>query len=244
MGAVVLVGVEVFVLLLAEERLVGVKGFQLQKPAVLAGVSADEIEAFGKGLGLGLVFFLPHEFAVDPVLPPEGGDGVAGAGEVFHPESVGRDFRVGHLSHPGIALVAAAELPGVVLGVIGGAALFEVVLMVGAEVGVDAVLLEHLRHGVVEGLERPPTAMEEVVAAGVEFAPGGHAGQAAGVGILELDRAGGQTLEVGRVHPVAAVVGQVVPVQGVEHHHDGLQSSLQLFIFAVSHRSFRPAPYA
>jgi len=118
--------------------------------------------------------------------------------------------------------------------VIGSAAFFEVVLMVGAEMGVNAVLFEDLRHGVVEGFQRSPAAMEEVVAAGVEFASGGHAGQAAGVGILKLHGAGGEALEIGRVHPVAAVVGKVMPVQGVEHHHDRFQSGLQSFILTGS----------
>ena len=39
----------------------------------------------------------------------------------------------------------------------------------------ELLVLEDVRHGIVEGLERTPAAMEEVVAAGMQLAPGRHA---------------------------------------------------------------------
>ena len=55
-GAVVVVGVEVLVLLLGEVRLVRIEGFDVEEPVVVGGVGADELHPFGEGFGLRLLF--------------------------------------------------------------------------------------------------------------------------------------------------------------------------------------------
>jgi hypothetical protein len=55
------------------------------------------------------------------------------------------------------------------------------VVVVGDFVGVHAVLVQRLGHGIIERLERPPAAVQEVVTAGVDLAPRGHARHGADV---------------------------------------------------------------
>ena len=153
-----------------------------------------------------------HIGAVDPVLPPEGAGTVA---------DVLRDLGIGDDALPRIAFVAARDLPTGVAGVVGGAALLPVVVVIADEVGVDAVVLEDFGHGVVEGFERAPTAVQEVVAPGVQFAAAGHARHAAHVAVGEGDGAFRQPLEVGRVDPIAAVGREHAAIEGVEHNHNG-----------------------
>ncbi len=159
----VMVGVEILVLALGKERFVRVERLDLEKPAILGMVAADELEAGAEGVGLGLVFLAAQVPAVDPVL--------AAALAV---EGV-RDDRVGYLADPGVAFLAAEKFPGRVFRVVGRPAVLEIMVMIGGEMGVDAVLFQDLRHRVVERFERAPGAMEEIGSAGVDLAAGGHA---------------------------------------------------------------------
>ena len=104
---------------------------------------------------------------------------------------------------------------------VGGAAVFAVVLVVGGEMGIDAVDLEDFGHGVVEWFERAPASVQKVVAAGVELATGRHARHAGDVGVVVGDRAPCEAFEVGRMNPVAAIGRQHASIERVEHHHDG-----------------------
>ncbi len=211
----VVVRVELLVAGVAEEGLVRVEGLDLQEPAVLGVVGAQELQAGVEGAGLRVVGLVGEVGAVDPVLPP-----------ALHPqglEAVG-DLGVGDLALPGVPLLAAEELEGAEAAVVGGPAVLPVVLVVGGQMGVDAVVLQQFGHRVVERLQRAPAAVQEVVAAGVQLPAGRHAGHAPGVAVVEGDRALGEPGEVRRVDPVSAVGRQEPPVQRVEHDHDGLHA--------------------
>ena len=119
--------IEVLVLALGEKRLVRVKGLDLQKPVVLRVVAADELDAGLEGLRLGLVFLAAHVLSVDVVLAMP-----HAAARIARVRLYGR--RIGHLPDPRVALLAAEELPSVVLGVVGSSAGLPVVVVVANEV--------------------------------------------------------------------------------------------------------------
>ena len=209
--------VEVLVLALGEKRLVRVKGFDLQKPVVFRVVAADELDAGLEGLGLGLVLLAAHVLPVDAVLTM--------------PHAAARIARmpfyrrwVGHLPNPRIALLAAEELPSAVLGVVGGTAGLPIVVVVADEVRRDSRVAQHPRRGVVERLQRPPRAVEEIGPPGVQIAASRHARHGADVAGIECQRPLGEPLEIGRVRPIAAVGRQHVPVERVEHDHNYLHA--------------------
>ncbi len=83
---------------------------------------------------------------------------------------------------------------------VGRAAIFEIMIMVGDEVAVDARLEEDFREGIVEGFERPPTPVQEAQAARLHVAAGRHAGQAADIVPVEGHRPLGQPVEIRRGH--------------------------------------------
>ena len=215
MRPVPLVVVAVLPLLQREERLVGIEGLDLQVPIVLFAVGLEELKTLGEGPRLWCQVFLVHVLPVDPVLTHD-------------PAVVLRNLGVRDLALPGIALLATHVDPARIAVVIGGTAVLPVVIVVGDEVGVDPVLLQDREGGVVERLERAPGAVQEVVPAGVQLAPGGHARHGTDVVVVERDRAFAETHEVGRQGPVATVVRQHVPVQRVVHDHDGLHGGLLL----------------
>ena len=71
---------------------------------------------------------------------------------------------------------------------IGRPAIGEIMMVVGDQVGVDAMLFHDLRKGVVKGLQRSPAAMQEMAATGMQIAACRHAGQAADIMIVKGDR--------------------------------------------------------
>ena len=124
---------------------------------------------------------------------------------------------VGDLPDPRIALLAAEELPSVVLSVIGSPTGLPIVVVVADEVRRDAGLAQHSRDGVVERLQRTPRAVEKVGPPGVQIAAGGHTRHGADVAGVESERPLGEPLEIGRVCPIAAVGRQHVPVERVSN---------------------------
>ena len=118
------------------ERLVRIERLDLQQPAVGVAVPIKKVETCGKALDGRKIPLLPDELAIDDVAP----ELVARVGGelalvIFFAKPLPRRL---HHRLPGIALLSADELVGVVLGVIGGAAVLEIVEMVGDEVRVDA----------------------------------------------------------------------------------------------------------
>ena len=113
-----------------------VEGFDLQEPIIGGPVGLEEIEAVGEALGGGKLGFLADEFAIDHVASVVGSLPFRVlARVVFLPQAFPwwRDHRL-----PRITLLSADEILAVVAGVVGRAAVFEVVIMVGDQVAVDA----------------------------------------------------------------------------------------------------------
>ena len=206
-----------------------VEGLDLQVPVVLVAVGFQEFETGGEGLRLGCELLLGHVLSVDPVLARD-------AAEVLG------SLRVRHLALPGVALLTAHVHPTRIAVVVGGAAILPVVIVVGDQCRVDAVFLQNREGGVVEGFERPPGPMQEIVPSRMQFAPGRHAGHGADVVVVEGDRAFAQAHEVRRQGPVAAVVRQHVPVQGIVHDHDGFHGGLPFAAAGVDARVVRSTP--
>jgi len=117
------------------------------------------------------------------------------------------NFRRLHLADPGVALLASVKIPGGVAVVVGGSAVFKIMVVIRAEMGVDPVVAQNLGHGIVKGFDRPPTAVQKIVAPGMQFPARGHTGHTAHVAVVKSDSALGQTGKVGSVDPVAAVGG-------------------------------------
>ncbi len=86
--------------------------------------------------------------------------------------------------------------------------------------GVNAVLFEQFRHGIIKRLERPPAPVQKVVAASVQFPPRRHARHAGHIGAVEGDAPLREALEIGRMHPIAPIGRQQMSIEGIEHHHD------------------------
>jgi len=69
--------------------------------------------------------------------------------------------------------------------VVGAAAILPIVGVVAHQMGIHAMFLENLGHRVIEGFNRAPTAVQEIVSTGMEFATGGHAREATGIAVVE-----------------------------------------------------------
>ena len=167
-----------------------VEGLELQQPVVLAPVGIEELEAPGEALDDREVRLLADLLAVDHVLQAKASAiglellGVVDLGEALERRA---DHRL-----PLVGLLAADEFEAVVALVIGPAAVREVVVVVGDQVGIDAGLGEQRRERVVERLERAPAPVQEVEPARVQVAARRHAGHAADIVPLEAHGALGQ----------------------------------------------------
>ena len=115
---------------------------------------------------------------------------------------------------------------------VAGAAVFPVVAVVAGKVGMDPGKLQHLRHGVVEGLQRGPAPVEEIVPPGMGLPPGRHAGQTARVGVFKGNGMFRQTPEIRGVDPAAAIGRQEPAVQRVKHDHDGFHCFCAPFLLS------------
>ena len=85
---------------------------------------------------------------------------------------------------------------------------------------IDATVLEDFRKRVVERLNGPPTAVQEVQPTGVHVSSGRHAWHTADPSVVEGDGPFAESLEIGGMRPIAPVVRQEVPIQSVEHDDD------------------------
>ena len=96
---------------------------------------------------------------------------------------------------------------------IGGAAICEIMMMVGYKMGVDAVLLHNLGERIIKGFQRPPAAMQEMAAASVKVAARRHAGQAADIVIVKGHRPLLEPDEIRRVNRLRAIGLHGISVQ-------------------------------
>lgn len=178
------------------ERFVRIEAFQQQEPVVGVLVGFQELEAAGETARQAEVRLVVHVLAVDCALQPllAGLEVVVLRGELLA-HALQRRL---HHRLPRIVFLAADEVPGLEARVVGGAAILEVVQVVGDQVGIDAVLAHQLGKRVVERLQRPPAAVHEVQPAGVQVTARRHARKAADPVVLESDAPLGETVEIRR----------------------------------------------
>jgi len=171
--------VEGLVVCLRVEGFMGIKGLDLQKPAILVAIDAYKFQSSCEDLSLRHIFFPLEIRSVDPVLAPEFAS--------LFPQAEWY-LRIGHMTLPRIALLTANDFPRPVAGMVSGSTIFPVVSMIADQVGVDAMLGKNLRHRLIEWLQRSPATVEKIVAPGMQLAACGDTGHTADIGIIEGDR--------------------------------------------------------
>ena len=218
------------------ERLMRVKGLDLEEPVVLLPVLLQKVHALRKGSGLREIRIRGAGGAVDHVLPVHLVEHLL---EAFGC-ALGQRMAVGALrigrgtGLPRVALLPAVALPRAVPGAVGRAAVLHIVVVVGHDPGIDAVLLEQFGHRVVKWLNGAPAAVQEVGAAGVQLPAGRHTGHTAHIAVVKDGRVRGQPLEVGQVELFAAVAGQIVQPQGIVHYHNCFHAKTSFTTKALS----------
>src|SRR5690606_28209651 len=111
------------------------------------------------------------------------------------------------LTDEGVALLAAEEFPAVVSAMVGGAAVFPVVVVIAGEVRVDASLREQGGQALVVRLDGSPAVVEKVRPAGVHVAAGGDALERADVAAVEDDSFTLEPLKVWK-REIGAAIGR------------------------------------
>ena len=220
---VVVLRVQIQILLGHIEGLMRIEGLQLEEPVVRVVVLFQEFAAPVEALGLGEVGFLPDVAPVDPVIAPAGGHAAALLllGHLHHL----RHCRILQAGLPVVTFLAPDDLPGAVAVVVVAAPVLPIVQVVGDQVGIDPLLLQQLRHGVVKGLQGTPLPVEEVVAPGVELPAGRHTGHGAHIAVVKLDAVLCQTLKIGGNGCCGRIVaGKIPAVQGVIEYDDCLHA--------------------
>ena len=124
-------------------------------------------------------------------------------------------------------LLAAVEIPSAEGRVVVLAAEFEIMLVVGDQMGEDIFFLELARQHVVERFDRTPAAKKEIVPSGHELTPRGHARERTGPMVVEDHAVVGEALKRGRFDPVVAVSGEKVAAHGVEDDEEGFHADLR-----------------
>ena len=123
------------------------------------------------------------------------------------------------IANPLIPLLPAHQIKRGVALMVGSAAILPVVMVVRHLMRMHAVLIKQLGHRIIKRLQWPPRAMQEIVAAGMHFAPRWHARHRAHIEIVELHCSLGQALKVRRLDPFVTVGRHEVSTQSVVHHH-------------------------
>jgi hypothetical protein len=164
----------------------------LQEPVILIAVPLEELLGKREDLSLGMIIRSMCILPVHPVLS------LIRSFRVLWVNSIPtRGFcRVLNLSLPCVAFLTANQLVTGVPVVIRRTAVFPVMVVVGNKVGIDSPLVKHFRYRVIKGLQRPPAAVEKVVAAGMQVSPGRHARHAADKRVVEGNGLFGQAGEV------------------------------------------------
>lgn len=153
---------------------------------------------------MGVILFPGHSLAVDRILPLQ---------IYIMLESLG--FPV-----PRVALLTPDHLVGGEPVVEGRTAVLPIVGVVGDQVGVDAVLGQDLRRGIVKRLQRSPAAVHEVIGTGMQLPPCGDAGQAPDIKLVKSDHFVGKPLKIRRDGFHVSIVGEKQTVQGIVHDGD------------------------
>ncbi len=199
-----------------------IEGLDLKQPTVLPAIGADEFQPAFEGPGLRMALLRFHIPPIDPILTEQP------AAVAFVADRMLRDFRVGDLSLPRISFLPPNVVPSRVLTMVRSSSGFPIMIMIADQMGVDPLLAQKRRQGIVERLERAPASVQKVVSAGQQVPSRGHAGHAAHPVVVERDASVGQPAKVRSVYVLAAVRRQHMAVQRVEHDdnrfHDGTLS--------------------
>ena len=195
--------------------LVGAESLDLQEPVVLVRVAFQKLQSQVKGL-----FDRPGVLAPVPLPVLPVGRPPFGMGHLPHGRHMLRDIRSGALIRPLVGLLASHGLPARIPGMVGRAAVLPIVVVVADQPGIDAVVLQDLGHGIVEGLDRTPAPVQERVTSRMDISSGRHAGEAGRVEPIELCRSLRKTSEMGRAVELTPVRLQKAPVERVKHDHD------------------------
>ena len=116
-GALIIGAIGVLVFFGRMERLVRIKTFQMQHPVVGIAIAVKKLESLGEAPRAGKLRLVDDLLTIDLVLQPLGfGGHVIVLVRIHRLEAVER--RLNHC-HPGIILLAANKLPGLVAAVIG-----------------------------------------------------------------------------------------------------------------------------
>ena len=197
-----------------------IKGFDLQQPVVGIAVAVQKIQAMRKDLNRGEVLFLADEFAVDHMRAVLGHivHELQLMGVIFLAQAVPR--RLDH-GLPRIAFLTAHEFEGGITGVIGGAAILEIMIVIGDQMRMHIPRFQRFGKGIVERLKRTPAAMQKRQMPGQHVAPRRHAGHRADIMAVIDPRPRRQPVEIRRRNAGAAIGRQHVTVQRIEQDKDG-----------------------
>ena len=182
-------------------RLVRVEDIQVQIEIGVPPVALEPVDSPPKDLGAEVVFFLlADEVNVAPVPL------------VLAPPIPLRAVERHGVGAVGVRLAAAHEVEAGVAHVVVARALLPQVEVVGEQVADPVAVLYRPLHRLVGRagdlarqveivlLQRPPAALQELVAAGVDVAARGHTRRRAGPAVVERSTASGQAIHVRRRH--------------------------------------------
>ena len=152
---------------------------------------------------------------------------------------------------PGISLLPAGNFPGRISRMVGASAIFPVMLMIADQMGINPVLFQYFRHGVVKRLQGPPAAVQEIITPRMQFSPCRHTRHAPRITVLELNASLRKPAEIRRQRPAASIWLKVFSVQGIIHDHDRLHnrappsllSASKLYLLFLGNTMMRRHPF-
>ena len=184
------------------EGLMRIEGLDLQEPVIHALVGFQEGQSGIEGTILRPGILAPDTFAVFPVvLPP------FRVREFTHGRHMLRHVNLASVAVPSVTFLPPDCVPRGVPAVIGGTAVFPIVVVIRNQMGINPPILQDFRHRVIEGLQRPPTAMQETITPGVEFPACRHAGQATDIAVVENGGFFTQARKIFCLGPRTTVIG-------------------------------------
>ena len=184
------------------ERLVRIEGLDLQEPVIHALVGFQEGQPSIEGNILRPGILAPDAFAIFPVvLPP------FRVCEFAHGRHMLGHFDLASVTIPRITFLPPDCIPGGIAAVIGGSAVFPIVVVVRNQMGINPPVFQDFRHRVIEGLQRPPAAMQETIAPGMQFPARWHTRQAADIAVVENGGFFTQARKIFCLGPRTTVIG-------------------------------------
>ena len=188
------------------ERLMRIENLELKEPVVVPGVRLQKRQAgIKRSHGREIRRLMDLRSIHRGLKAVARGIGFHLFGMVLRRE---RFIRRGNARYPRISLLPADEIPTVKGGVIGCAAVLEIVVVVGDQVAMDSRMMHQPRSSHIKRFQRSPRAVQKIQPPGLQVAPGGHTGQRADNVSVELHTACRQTVKIWcRMRPTVAGQG-------------------------------------